>query len=148
MTTENIDLTDFRPLKLEGFEYYLISPDGKIANSKTGRQLKTPKNNVGYPQVCLHGEGKKVMVAQVARLVALTYVENPNPEEFHEIDHLDCNKLNSHYTNLRWCSRRGNLGKKWEENRRKSMQKYWNDEKWIAEWKVKIQSGRAYKKRG
>ena len=41
---------------------------------------------------------------RVSRLVAMYYVENPNPEEYDIVNHIDGNKMNNHYTNLEWCN--------------------------------------------
>ena len=38
----------------------------------------------------------------IHRLVAEAFVENPRPDIFDMVDHIDCNKSNNHYTNLRW----------------------------------------------
>ena len=40
---------------------------------------------------------------KVHRLVALHFVENPNPEKFNIINHKDENHTNNVYTNLEWC---------------------------------------------
>ena len=41
---------------------------------------------------------------RVSRLVAMYYVENPNPEEYDIVNHIDGDKMNNHYTNLEWCN--------------------------------------------
>ena len=51
-----------------------------------------------------HGKGKRY---KVHRLVAITFVENPN--SFTEVNHKDGNKLNNTVNNLEWCTRSQNV---------------------------------------
>lgn len=71
-------------------EPILIKPN---SNNKNGRlRIRLSKND-------------KSTIMLLYRLVALYFVENPNPNEFNDVDHIDRNENNNHYTNLRWCSR-------------------------------------------
>lgn len=83
-------------------EYY-VSEDGKIF--RDGRELSTwilkKKGKPTYRMVSIFREKK-----YVHRLVAELYVCNPN--DLPEVDHLDTNKLNNHYTNLEWVTRAEN----------------------------------------
>lgn len=45
----------------------------------------------------------KQIKRSIHQLVAEAFV--PNPDQYSEIDHIDNNKRNNHYTNLRWISR-------------------------------------------
>lgn len=91
-----------RPIPIEGCEHYHINEEGVVLNSKTGRVLKTDLTNMGYKRVTLwHVDQKRVRVA-VHRLVAMTFV--PNPENKPMVNHLDGNKINNHRTNLEWVS--------------------------------------------
>ena len=38
----------------------------------------------------------------IHRLVAEAFVKNPRPDIFDIVDHINCDKSNNHYTNLRW----------------------------------------------
>ena len=98
---------------LEGFPDYKISDDGSIYGP-SGKRLKAA-NNRGYLQLSLKGVDGKYHTHFVHRLVAKTFI--PNPESLETVDHRDCNTLNNASSNLRWMTRfnntsRGNKGKK------------------------------------
>ena len=76
---------------------YEITEDGKIINKKTGRIRKPQHNQKGYQMVRLGGKGYLI-----SRLVAEKYV--PNPENKPQVNHIDGNKDNNHYTNLEWVT--------------------------------------------
>lgn len=44
----------------------------------------------------------------VHRLVAKSFVANPNPEQFDMVNHLDGDKANNHFSNLEWTDNSGN----------------------------------------
>jgi hypothetical protein len=52
------------------------------------------------------GEHKRIFVH---RIVALSFVNNPNPERFTEINHKDENPRNNNASNLEWCDRWYNM---------------------------------------
>lgn len=43
------------------------------------------------------------------RIVATVWVNNPNPTEYNVVMHLDNDKLNNHYTNLKWGTQSMNI---------------------------------------
>ena len=78
---------------------FLISEDGKIImNCETDHFLKGYVNNNGYKIVSV--KNKRI---PVHKMVALAFLgERP---EGYEVDHIDRNKLNNHYKNLRYVTR-------------------------------------------
>ena len=85
---------------IPGYEgIYKISDHGDILNIITGklRTLKPRKN--GYIYVDLYKNGI-VSWKRVHRLVAICFVDNPNNYDI--VMHLDNDKTNNIYTNLRW----------------------------------------------
>lgn len=57
-----------------------------------------------YERVHLNKDGKS-KIASVHRLVAIAFVDNPCPDEFKEVNHIDENKMNNNADNLEWCNR-------------------------------------------
>ena len=91
---------------IPGYEdLYEVSNKGQIRSIckryKNKGNLKQRPNNKGYMYVTLCRKGDQKTV-NVHRLVALTFIENPN--NLPCINHKDENKTNNHVSNLEWCS--------------------------------------------
>lgn len=84
---------------------YKISNDGRVFNKKGDKELYYDINHKGYKRVTLFYEGKSKKYF-VHRLVAMLYVENPNNKN--QVNHIDGDKLNNHYTNLEWVTNKEN----------------------------------------
>ena len=81
-------------------EDYLVSNYGKVWSKKRNRLIGC-KNGMGYMIVKIDEKQQ-----YIHRLVAEAFV--PNPDNLPEIDHLDTDKTNNVWTNLRWTDRKGN----------------------------------------
>ena len=70
--------------------------------------IKMP-GNCTYPGAVLHSPaaGKKVRFSP-HRLVA-KYFLGEKPSALHQINHIDGNKWNNHYSNLEWCTHQQNI---------------------------------------
>lgn len=84
--------------------WFKVSSNGKIVKwTETDKIICPYEDKDGYLRVNYRGKHAGVHV-----LVALAFCENPNPEEFTIVSHLDNDKQNNHYTNLEWTSRKLN----------------------------------------
>lgn len=79
-------------------------------------------NHKGYKTVCLNDKDTLF----VHRLVAMAFVKN----EFNkpEVNHIDGNKLNNHYTNLEQCTTQENIEHKKLFNLEKLKKLNWQQE--------------------
>lgn len=102
---------------IKGFEkLYYIYENGDIYSVRKKRLLKHQPNGVyRYMYVCLTGRNKQQLRTGVHRLVAHHWI-NPQPERHpvlgkYEINHIDGNTLNNHYSNLEWITHSENMRK-------------------------------------
>ena len=108
---------DFFPIP--GYEnIYWISKDGRISNGKI--ILKTYTINSGYQCVKLSDSTHSKKAWLVHRLVALTFLENPN--HLPEVNHKNGVKSDNQVKNLEWVTTKENkahakITKLWEYNR-------------------------------
>lgn len=93
---------------IEGFSRYMVSPDGEVLDTKTNKLVA--KQLTGKPQyyyVNMNRDDGQRKLKRVHRFVAEAYVEGRS-DEFDIVDHIDRDKFNNHYTNLRWVDHSGN----------------------------------------
>ena len=85
---------------------YGVSKDGRVYSFLTNKFLKTPIGKRGYPNVNLRGSDNKCKLKCVHRLVAITFI--PNPDNLPEVNHIDGDKSNNNVSNLEWCTSKHN----------------------------------------
>lgn len=100
---------------IPGYEgLYAATQDGHIWSYKSNKFLSETPQQKGYLKVTLFKKGYPKKCIYVHKLIALTYISNPENKE--TVDHIDRNKTNNCYTNLRWASRsEQNINKDWTE---------------------------------
>lgn len=101
---------------IKGYEgLYKVSNYGRVWSVKRfnrgrifgGKEINICVDHRNRRSILLNKEGKSKRHI-VARLVAFEFVENPNPEIYKEVNHLDENPLNDRYDNLEWCEHKYN----------------------------------------
>lgn len=85
---------------------YVVSTDGDIYNTETGKKLTSEITRRGYQRVLIYYKGKRKHCA-VHRLVADAFL--PNPRCLPEVNHKNGNKLDNSVYNLEWCTAEYNV---------------------------------------
>ncbi len=80
--------------------------NGREVNRRS-KEIKQNPNTQGYLRVQLKKQGTQKYYF-VHRLVAYHFVENPMPERYTVVNHLDFNYLNNKANNLEWTTIAGN----------------------------------------
>lgn len=94
---------------IKGYEgIYAITSCGRVWSYKRQKFLTPEDNGHGYLRVNLYKDGKEKKY-MIHRLVAETYI--PNPNNLHEVDHIDNNKTHNYVNNLQWLSHKDNSRK-------------------------------------
>lgn len=100
-------------------DIYTVDKYGSVYGNN-GIELKQNNNNKGYKQVSLKLKNKRrCKKCFVHRLVAYGFVEGHTTQN-KEVDHIDTNKCNNKWNNLRWTNRKGNM------NNENTVIKMWN----------------------
>lgn len=109
------DIDGFVPVKTDDnkiYSNYKINRNGVIINNKN-KVLSKVKTG-GYYTTNLTSDDKIAKFFKINRLVAITFIDNPN--NYPVVNHIDENKLNDNVENLEWCTYSQNsahsLGKK------------------------------------
>ena len=92
---------------------YLISNLGRVYSNKRKKIISQHNNEKGYLRVTLY-DNKQSKVFRVHRLVAQTFLNNPN--NYEEINHIDGNKHNNCVNNLEWCNHLHNMQEAFKNN--------------------------------
>jgi len=87
-------------MEIQGFNEYLIYPDGKVFSKKTNKYLKWSMGKNGYYTVSLCGD--KIKKITIHRLLAIHYIQNPDNKPL--VDHINRIKADNRLENLRWAT--------------------------------------------
>lgn len=104
MEKEKFTINGYTVIKSTEHPNYAASECGKVFRISSGKELtKTYNKNTGYNMVrmCHNNHARTV---RVNRVMGFTWVDNPSPDVYDCINHIDGNKINDAASNLEWCS--------------------------------------------
>ena len=94
-------------MEIEGYSNYLIYPDGRIWSKYKKNYLNTFLRTDGYSVFTISKGKRERKTFLQHRLVALHYI--PNPNNFPEVNHINCKRSDNRVENLEWCDKFYNM---------------------------------------
>lgn len=92
-----MNLNEFVPIP--EYPEYLVSPKGDVWSTKNDRLLTNQLSSRVYYQTCLFSGGKKRHLS-ISRIVASAFLGMNLYDDSVEVDHIDTDTTNNHYSNL------------------------------------------------
>tara|TARA_R110000803_G_scaffold36455_4_gene78256 strand:- start:123 stop:584 length:462 start_codon:yes stop_codon:yes gene_type:complete len=89
-------------MDIPGFSRYTIDENCIIIDKETGLKRNIYDHSAGYKFTHLENDDKEYKYPLVHRLMALTYLDNPNNYEY--VDHINRNRVMNNISNLRWVT--------------------------------------------
>lgn len=108
-----IDTSDFK--RIPGLHGYYANKKGEIYSDKWDRVLTPSIDSDGYLVVSIYSGNGAPKNKKVHRLVAITFI--PNPNGYETIDHLNNIKTDNRVENLEWCTASENTHRQWVRKR-------------------------------
>lgn len=91
-----------------GFEgLYLVDDSGGVYSNRSGKMLAPKTDKDGYFEYCLCVNSVRTY-RRAHRLVAECYLP-PREGSNLQVNHIDCNKQNNHFSNLEWVTNQENI---------------------------------------
>lgn len=90
---------------IPNYKGYYITTDGDVYSTKKSKLPVKMKSNIdtsNYYRITLITKPNEAKTLLVHRLVAITYI--PNPDNLPQVNHKDGNKLNNNVDNLEWVT--------------------------------------------
>ena len=121
--------------KIEDFENYSVSSEGRVRHDKKGNLKKPHKTRCGYYTMFLDATKSNVRKSfYVHRLVAQAFF--PNPNNYKEVNHLNGIKTDNRVENLEWCDRSHNIKHAFEKGLYNSRKGIENNLSVLSEYEV------------
>ena len=135
-----IDGKEVELKNIPGYEgEYAASRDGHIWSYRSKKFLKEANNGHGYLYILLYHNGKNKH-HYIHRLVALTFI--PNPNNLTDVDHINRIRGDNRVENLRWVSssdNHRNISDEEEERRFQKLKKAQARAKELETWKIVVE---------
>lgn len=113
--------------EIPGYSRYLASEDGRIWDKKNEKEVsQVLTGGILYYYVNVYNDKGERKLKRTNRLIAKAFCEGRNPET-DVVDHIDRDKYNNHYTNLRWTDMAGN-------SRNRDMTIFVSEDETLREW--------------